>query len=222
VQDLVAWSIFEYDGVDASGMDGSGAVVQTMTGSENNGTALSVPLGPFGDAASNVTVGGIVLAAETPVNPGLGFAEIHEQAINQPGVLTKEGTLQTQDKTGEDTSVDWNWSNPVAAAGIALEIKAAVPTPGGPSPTGDDLLQLVRRFEPILYFHPDEKFFPSDAKRYLEHCALWRAQPPFDQKDSWGGKGQPFDRKPLVEYGRIAAFNGEVRQGDTYLGAAQE
>src|SRR5262249_56665627 len=69
---------------------------------------------------------------------------------------------------------------------------------------------LVRRFAPILYFHRGENFFPSDAKRYLEHCALWRAQPPFDDKNSWGGIGSPFPRAPLVEAGKIAALAGEA------------
>ena len=26
---------------------------------------------------------------------------------------------------------------------------------------------LIRRFEPVLYLHKDERFFPSDAKRYI-------------------------------------------------------
>jgi hypothetical protein len=49
-----------------------------------------------------------------------------------------------------------------------------------------DFPALIRRFEPVLYFHTDERFFPSDAKRYVEHCALWRAQKyPFDDKKHW-------------------------------------
>jgi hypothetical protein len=69
--------------------------------------------------------------------------------------------------------------------------------------------ELVRRFEPILYFHPDERFFPSDAKRYLEHCALWAAKKPFDKAASWSG--------PLVAKGKIAGIVGEKRPGDSYL-----
>ncbi len=81
-------------------------------------------------------------------------------------------------------------------------------------------VSLVRRFEPILYFGPGESFFPSDAKRYLEHCALWRAQAPFDNKNSWGGTGTPFPRSPLVAHGKIAGLESEVRPGDTFLGDA--
>lgn len=87
----------------------------------------------------------------------------------------------------------------------------------------DEVIDLVRRFEPILFFHPQEQSLPSDAKRYMERCALWQAERLFDQKDSWGGKGKPFPRKPLIEHGKIAASNasGEIRPGDTYLGTKQ-
>ena len=71
-------------------------------------------------------------------------------------------------------------------------------------------VELVRRFEPILYLHPDERFFPSDAKRFLEHCALWRAAAPFDRVASWKG--------PLIGAGKIAAASNEVQNGDSYLG----
>jgi hypothetical protein len=35
-----------------------------------------------------------------------------------------------------------------------------------------DPVDVIRRFEPILYFHRDERFFPSDAKCYMQRCAL--------------------------------------------------
>lgn len=83
-----------------------------------------------------------------------------------------------------------------------------------------EAIALARRFEPILYFHPKERFFPADAKRYIERCALWKAQAPFDDKESWGGIGQPFDRKPLIPHGKMVASDlpGEIRPGQKYLG----
>jgi hypothetical protein len=65
--------------------------------------------------------------------------------------------------------------------------------PVGPA---TDAETLARQFEPVLFFSANERFFPADAKRYVEQCALWRAQAPFDAKDSWGGKGGPFPRAP--------------------------
>jgi hypothetical protein len=72
-------------------------------------------------------------------------------------------------------------------------------------------IELIRRFEPILYFHKEEIFFPSDAKRYLEHCELWRAKKPFRDKTSWGKR---------LSAGKIAAAKGEedLQPGDIYLG----
>jgi hypothetical protein len=44
----------------------------------------------------------------------------------------------------------------------------------------------------------------------VEHCALWRAEGPFDDKNSWGGTaGAPFDRMPEIAKGKIAAIQGE-------------
>lgn len=75
-----------------------------------------------------------------------------------------------------------------------------------------DPIDLIRRFEPILYFHQDERFFPSNAKLYLEHCALWRALgPPFDSKARWGGtSSRTFPHFPMVRRGKITASVDEV------------
>jgi hypothetical protein len=82
-----------------------------------------------------------------------------------------------------------------------------------PPPT-DDQLQLIKDFEPVLFFHggdaavPEERFFPSDAKRYLEHCALWKASDPFLTLGDWGNT-------PVVEAGKLGALPNE---GDVFLG----
>jgi hypothetical protein len=54
----------------------------------------------------------------------------------------------------------------------------------------DNVADLIRRFEPILFFHPDERFFPSDAKRYIESCKAWTVNgSKHDDKLNWGGSG---------------------------------
>lgn len=84
----------------------------------------------------------------------------------------------------------------------------------------NEVIDLIRRFEPILYLHPDEKFVPCDAKRYLEHCALWRLDTPLDGKESIGGKGKPFPRQPMIQHGHIATTVAEAGPKDTYLGTS--
>lgn len=213
-QDLCAWSVFEYDGVDTSGANGAGAVAQSSS-QTGTGTSLTVALNPFADPANNLAVGGVILELLAdpvrPVNPDAGFAEIHEESPNQP--FGKSGTLQTQDRTGAATTISWTWNASENAAAIALEVRAGV-APGDGSATE----LLVRRFEPVLFFHQQESFFPSDAKRYLEHAALWRAQPSFDARNSWGGAANPFPKQPMIPAGDIAARSDEP---GTYLGDPQ-
>jgi hypothetical protein len=202
-QQACAWSVFEYDNIDGSGTNGSGAVAQQQTASGSS-TTLAAMLGPLADAAASLVVGGVVLGTDEAVSAGAGLAQIDLQPFGQGGI---RGTLQTEDRTGGGSTVDWSWPTTANAGAIALEIKAAsVIVPNGPT---TDAETLARQFEPVLFFSANEQFFPADAKRYVERCALWRAQAPFDAKDSWGGKGGPFPRAPIIDYGKISALAGE-------------
>jgi hypothetical protein len=75
----------------------------------------------------------------------------------------------------------------------------------GPTP---DQIALIRQYEPALYFSGvpgapgSERFFPSDAKRYLEHAALYLAKKPFATRADWG--------TPVATAGQLAAINGEA------------
>jgi hypothetical protein len=79
-----------------------------------------------------------------------------------------------------------------------------------------DTRALVQRFEPLLHFHKDERFFPSDAKRYLEHCELWTAVGDLavnggvqrTLKDNWGSLSGDH-RVPLINRGAVSAEAGE-------------
>jgi hypothetical protein len=218
-QDFCAWSVFEYDGVDTGGSAGEAAIAQSATGT-GNGAALTVDLGPSADPTRNLSVGAIILDLLAdpvrPVDAGFGFTQIDEQIPNQ--LLGKGATLQTEDSPVFTPAVAWTWAGVVNSAAIVLEVKAAPlaqPTPPGPAPA-DPIEHLIRRFEPVLFFHPQEMFFPVDAKRYVENAALWASRPPFDNKNGWGGMpGDPFPRQPLEPAGKLAALPGEP--GD-YLG----
>jgi hypothetical protein len=69
----------------------------------------------------------------------------------------------------------------------------------GPTPNQID---LIRKYEPALYFSGSERFFPSDAKRYLEHAALYLAKKPFATRADWG--------PPVGTAGQLGAINGEA------------
>jgi hypothetical protein len=72
----------------------------------------------------------------------------------------------------------------------------------------DQQIALIRQYEPALYFSGppgapgSERFFPSDAKRYLEHAALHQAKAPFATRSDWG--------PPIVAAGQLGAHDGEA------------
>lgn len=207
LQDYCAWSLFEYEGTSAGG-----PTIAQSTTSAGTGEALTATLMPSADPMRNHTVGAIMLDLfADPVRPiiaGAGFTEIHQQTPNQ--AFGKGTTLQTQDSMNARSTIDWTWAGIENAAAIVLEVTAA-PEPNTPGPPAIDPTEaLIRRFEPVLFFHPQESFFPVDAKRYVEHAALWAAKPAFDDKRNWGGMlGDPFPRLPLVPAGKLAAIDGE-------------
>ncbi|MEA2805580.1 MAG: hypothetical protein QOE49_5675, partial [Rhodospirillaceae bacterium] len=80
----------------------------------------------------------------------------------------------------------------------------------GPTP---DQIQLIKDYEPALFFVGTlgapgaERFFPSDAKRYLEKAALYRINAKAELKAQWGD--------PVLGAGNISALASEV---GTFLG----
>jgi hypothetical protein len=94
-------------------------------------------------------------------------------------------------------------------------------------PTPDQIL-LIQAYEPALYFAgvsttPDnpgppgpERFFPSDAKRYLEHAALYLATAPFATRADWGNG--------VVAAGQLGAVDGDAQVfiGEKDIGASPQ
>lgn len=124
VQDRVAWSWCEMTGVDASGVNGSGAIVQygQAPASPNSvQSTLVVSLSAF-ESASNVAYGALgVVGNDTDIAPGTGFTEIHEQAAGGNRDLHTQYALN-------DNTVDWSnvSSGSFQSSGaIAIEVRAA-------------------------------------------------------------------------------------------------
>jgi len=212
-QALCAWSIVEYDNIDLTSPDGTSAVLQPKFRVGAATTTFDLQLDDPLKAADSVVVGAIALTANRQITPGIGTAEIHETAAAL-------GTLQTEDRITGGQNLSWTWTGDADLVAMALELKApSIP----PLAKAFNVEALVRRFEPTLFFHPQEKFFPSDAKRYVERCALWRAELPSLSRNTWGGNsGAPFPRFPMVTHGAIAAVNGEPGLFLGYLPADTE
>lgn len=207
IQEMCAWSVVEYTGVDESGVNGSGAIGFSSP-AQGIGAELTATFTPA-DAARDRTIAAIMLepagGTARPVTPGAGFTEIHEQTPGE--TLGKALTLQTQDAAPGVRTVGWTWTGTQNAVALIVGVTAKATT--GPPVTGEPVIDLGRRYEPILHLHADESFVPVNAKRYVEAAALWAAKTPFDDKKSWG-------TAPLVAAGSVSAMPGEPT--GSYLG----
>lgn len=120
----ILWAVAECTGMDTSGTNGSGAIVQSATAKDetNSTNTLTVTLGAFG-STNNATFGCYSQSSPTDaVTPGSGFTELEELGAS---FSTK---LHTEFKDTNDTSVDWTSAGNIIAGGIGIEIKAAVAT----------------------------------------------------------------------------------------------
>lgn len=84
-----------------------------------------------------------------------------------------------------------------------------------------EAIGFAKKFEPILLFHPDEKYFPIDPKFYLDRCAIWRAAPPTDKKDNWGESPAGFPRRPQVPKAQLSALKNEAA-GKRWIGEMEK
>lgn len=121
--DGALWTVTEFAGVDTSGSNGSGAIVQnaTNTGSIASSSTLTVTLASFADAANNVAAGcfGMDEANNGNIGVGTGFTLGGEAASTG-----EDDSVLDEYKTGEDTSVDAvnDASTTQNMGGVAVEI----------------------------------------------------------------------------------------------------
>ncbi len=113
------WIVSQWQGVETSGTNGAGAIVQTGANAADGVDGLAVSLAALASAA-NVAYGAFGAASNAAaMSPGAGFALIAEQPSNEGTT----GDLLTQWAVGV-TTVDATWSN-LAAGALGVEIRAA-------------------------------------------------------------------------------------------------
>ncbi len=119
----VVWSLDEFTGMDTSGTNGSGAIVQSVTAKDETGSATSITatLAAFA-SASNATYGAFAHVGPTngvTASAGSGFTALASPVDATIGLIAEF-------KTTNDTSVDGSLSGSSFELGmIAVEIAAA-------------------------------------------------------------------------------------------------
>ena len=110
----IDWIVDEQTGMDTSGTNGSGAVVQNAT-NVVLGTSITVTLAAFGSAA-NATYGGFAGGSDAVGNPltvGTGFT-----------LIKIKDRVATEFRSDNDTTVDMTVTTTASLGGIAIEVKA--------------------------------------------------------------------------------------------------
>lgn len=117
----VHWTIEECTGMDTSGTNGSGAIVQSVTAKDETGSAssLTVTLAGFG-SADNATFGGFGVSTETGYAVGSGFT-----LKGTSNTFAGSSRVISEFRSDNDTSVDITMTGSLVG-GVAIEVKAAV------------------------------------------------------------------------------------------------
>lgn len=139
-QTAVDWVLDEYTGMDTSGTNGSGAIVQSATNKDESGTAtsLTVTLSAFGSTA-NATYGTFSADVSGTYVAGTGF--IISAQLN---ASTTDLSIATEFRNDNDTTVNiTDASGWGSVGGIAVEIKIATFGYTTDGSSFDDLTDLV-------------------------------------------------------------------------------
>ena len=135
-QTACAWSVDEFDGVDTSGTNGSGAIVQYDTDATDNatGTPPAVTLAALADAVNNAVYAVHGNAQLRLLTPGGSYNELADQ---NTGVAIHSMWLLP----GTTTPTVTGFSSGDDCGGIAVEIKYN--SGGGPTPSRAGTLSLL-------------------------------------------------------------------------------
>ena len=114
-----AWVVSQWTGVNQSGSNGSGAIVQTTTGGADGVSSIATTLAALG-SPNNVAYGVVgTNGSALGITPGAGFSEISEQKPAEGTNTILEALFATN-----QTAVSASWSGAFNAAILAIEIKA--------------------------------------------------------------------------------------------------
>lgn len=132
------WSVTEFDGVDTTGTNGSGAVVQSAVRIEGGVTEGDVTLAAFGDATNNAPFMCDGTRSAPTMTPEAGYTELSDQNTSEDTSLASEW------KIGEDTNVTMTSNGAGDHYMVAMEIKDA----GAPAAAAGLNLERIERHYP--------------------------------------------------------------------------
>ena len=129
-----AWTLVEFAGMDTSGTNGSGAIVQAVSPTATDAaTSYSATLVAFGDAVNNAAYFAAAHTSADAITLEAGYTTLGDQSFT----ATAPGThLRAEWKLGEDLSPSMTTASNRAWGGGALEIKMAAAASSTPFYSG--------------------------------------------------------------------------------------
>jgi hypothetical protein len=127
-QERCAWSVFEFDGVDTGGSNGSAAVNSNTASATNAGTTASATatLAAFAGANNGAVMATGFFDATGVVKtctPDTGWTEIHDLGLTEAG--NRALSIETQWRADNDTTAVGTWSANGGVLTVAAELVAA-------------------------------------------------------------------------------------------------
>ena len=131
----ITWCVDEFDGVDTSGTDGSGAIVQAVSAtSATASSGFTITLAALGDATNNATYSAIGNNKFSSTTPGSGYTELSDAVT---GDIGQQSQWKLPGTTTPNITVVSSFAS---AGGTAVELKAA----GGETITVDKWFRNVQ------------------------------------------------------------------------------
>ena len=130
--DCWIWSIISFAGVDTTGTNGSGAIVQSAVGAGDIDPTWGVTLAAFGDAVNNATYIAVSYDVDQTFTPNSPLTALNETNSTAPtrDLFDAWNLGENLSPSGTTSGGDWG--------GVAVEIKASAQA--SMTPTVDDVL----------------------------------------------------------------------------------
>jgi hypothetical protein len=129
--DCAVWSVVAFAGVDTSGADGAGAIVQSNPEAGDGDGAMNSTLAAFADAVNNAAYQAVSTDGTTIFSP-TDLTVLHDEESTTPARAVWTGW-----KLGEDLALFVDFDVLRDWGAVAVEIKAAVAVvAGGPAFAG--------------------------------------------------------------------------------------
>lgn len=156
-QDAAIWSLSEFSGIDTTGTNGSGAIVQSaVTGPTTNTTSMNVTLAAFGstgNAAYSACTAAYGTAQNPTFTPETNWSEIHDREQDASGWTIALHTIW-RDNGNDTTPTHTIAITSLSSGAVGVEIKAAAGGPTTYSYTGSGSIGVGGAGTPKRTFAP--------------------------------------------------------------------